>query len=69
MEQVTGSGFGRKLSAVEVMLRIHMMQQWFSYSNPGMGEALHDVPMLREFSGLDAGEASLGTSLSAETAA
>jgi len=33
-----------------------MMQQWFGYSDPGMEEALHDVPMLREFAGLDAGE-------------
>ena len=43
------------------MLRIHVMQQWVVYSDPGMEEALDDVPMLREFSGLDAGEASLGT--------
>jgi len=33
-----------------------MMQQWFGYSDPGMEEALHDVPMLREFAGLDAEE-------------
>ena len=33
-----------------------MIQQWFGYSDPAMEEALHDVPMLREFAGLDAGE-------------
>jgi transposase, IS5 family len=38
------------------MLGIHLMQQWFGYSDPAMEEALHDVPMLREFAGLDASE-------------
>ena len=33
-----------------------MMQQWFGYSDPAIKEALHDVPMLREFAGLDAGD-------------
>ena len=35
------------------MLRIHFMQQWFGYSDPAMEEALHDVPLLRRFAGLD----------------
>ena len=35
------------------MLRIHFMQQWFTLSDPAMEEALHDVPLFREFSGLD----------------
>ena len=38
---------------VQTMLRIHFMQQWFTLSDPAMEEALHDVPLLREFSGLD----------------
>lgn len=38
------------------MLRIHFMQQWFGYSDPAMEEALHDVPILRRFAGLDAFE-------------
>lgn len=38
------------------MLRIHFMQQWFGYSDPAMEEALHDVPLLRRFAGLDAFE-------------
>ena len=47
---------GRKAFAVEMMLRIHFMQQWFSLSDPGMEEALHDIPALRHFAGLDAGD-------------
>jgi IS5 family transposase len=35
------------------MLRIHFMQQWFTLSDPAMEEALHDVPLFREFAGLD----------------
>ena len=36
------------------MLRVHFMQQWFAYSDPAMEEALHDIPLLRRFAGLDA---------------
>ncbi|MGR9052902.1 MAG: transposase [Gammaproteobacteria bacterium] len=32
------------------------MQQWFAYSDPGMEEALHDMPLLRELAGWDACE-------------
>jgi IS5 family transposase len=38
------------------MLRIHVMQQWFGYSDPAMEEALHDMPILRHVAGLDAFE-------------
>jgi IS5 family transposase len=44
---------GRPPFAVETMLRIHFMQQWFTLSDPAMEEALHDVPLFREFAGLD----------------
>jgi len=44
---------GRPPFAVEVMLRIHFLQQWFGLSDPAMEEALHDVPLYREFAGLD----------------
>lgn len=44
---------GRPPFAVEAMLRIHFMQQWFGLSDPAMEEALHDVPLYREFAGLD----------------
>ncbi len=30
--------------AVETMLRVHFMQQWFTLSDPAMEEALHDMP-------------------------
>jgi len=43
---------GRQPFAVETMLRIHFMQQWFTLSDPAMEEALHDTPLLREFAGL-----------------
>ena len=44
---------GRPPFAVETMLRIHYMQQWFGLSDPAMEEALHDVPLYREFAKLD----------------
>lgn len=47
-------GKGRRPYRLETMLRIHFMQQWFSYSDPAMEEALHDIPLLRAFAGLDA---------------
>ena len=47
---------GRPPFAVETMLRIHVLQQWFNLSDPAMEEALYDTPMFREFAGLDMGE-------------
>ena len=44
---------GRPPFAVETMLRLHFMQQWFGLSDPAMEEALHDVPLYREFARLD----------------
>jgi IS5 family transposase len=35
------------------MLRVHFMQQWFTLSDPAMEEALHDMPLFREFAGLN----------------
>ena len=35
------------------MLRIHFLQQWFNLSDPAMEEALHDVPLFRDFAGLN----------------
>ena len=34
------------------MLRIHFMPQWFTLRDPSMEEALHDVPLSRDFAGL-----------------
>ncbi len=39
--------------AIETMLRLHFMQQWLGLSDPAMEEALHDLPLYREFVGLD----------------
>ena len=43
---------GRPPFGVEPMLRIHFMQQWFTLSDPAMEEALHGMPLFREFAGL-----------------
>ena len=43
---------GRPPFPVEMLLRIHFMQQWFTLSDPTMEEALHDMPLLRDFAGL-----------------
>lgn len=49
------AGNGRRPYDLSVMLRIHFMQYWFNYSDAAMEEALHDIPLLRRFAGLDAG--------------
>ncbi len=49
------AGRGRPPVVLETMLRIHFMQQWFALSDPAMEEALHDMPVMRSFAGLDAG--------------
>jgi IS5 family transposase len=54
-----GAKGGRPPFAVQTMLRIHFVQQWFNLSDPAMEEALYDTPMFREFVGLDAGEDNL----------
>ena len=54
-QHVPRSRTGRPPFAVQTMLRIHFLQQWFALSDPAMEEALHDVPLYREFAQLDAG--------------
>jgi IS5 family transposase len=46
---------GRPPFAVETMLCIHFMQQWFGLSDPAIEEALHDVPLDCQFARLDPG--------------
>ena len=46
---------GRPPFGVATMLRIHFMQQWFGLSDPAMEEALHDVPLYREFAQIGSG--------------
>ncbi len=43
---------GRPPFALQTMLRIHFLQQWFNLSDPGMEEAFFDTPLYREFVGL-----------------
>jgi len=50
---------GRPPFAIEAMLRIHYLQQWFGLSDPAMEESLHDVPLYREFARLDGATARL----------
>ena len=54
-----GAKGGRPPFAVQTMLCIHFLQQWFNLSDPAMEEALYDTPMFREFAGLDMGEDNL----------
>jgi IS5 family transposase len=35
------------------MLRIHLIQQWYSLSDPAMEDALIEVPVMRRFAGID----------------
>jgi len=44
---------GRPPMGIATMLRIHFLQQWFGLSDPAMEEALHDVPLYREFADLE----------------
>lgn len=54
-----GTKGGRPPFAVETLLRIHFLQQWFNLSDPSMEEALYDMALFREFAGLDMGEENL----------
>lgn len=46
------AGNGRPPYALKTMLRIHLLQNWFGYSDPAMEEALYEVAPLRRFAGL-----------------
>ena len=46
---------GRPAFAVESMLRIHLLQQWFNLSDPAVEEALYDTPVFASFARLDPG--------------
>lgn len=52
-----GTKDGRSLFAVETMLLIHFVQQWFNPSDPATMEvAMYEMALLREFVGLDSGK-------------
>ena len=44
---------GRPPYPLATMLRIHLLQQWYSLSDPAMEEALIEVPTMRRFSGIE----------------
>jgi IS5 family transposase len=44
---------GRPPFSLEVMLRIHLLQQWFTLSDPLMEEMLIDTPCFRRFARID----------------
>jgi len=46
------AGNGRRPYPLETMLRVYLMQNWFSLSDPAMEDALYDMPALRQFAGL-----------------
>ncbi len=43
---------GRPAYLLMPMLRVHLMQNWFGYSDPAMEAALYETTILRQFSGL-----------------
>ena len=49
----TGSKEGRPPYPLATMLRIYLMQQWYSLSDPAMEDALIEVPVMRRFAGID----------------
>jgi IS5 family transposase len=48
-----GSKGGRPPFPLDTMLRIHLMQHWYSLSDPAMEDALIEVPTMRRFAGID----------------
>ena len=46
------AGNGRRPYSLATMLRIYLMQNWFSLSDPAMEDALYDIAALRQFAGL-----------------
>jgi IS5 family transposase len=48
-----GSKGGRPPNPLATMLRIHLMQQWYSLSDPAMEDALIEVAVMRRFAGID----------------
>lgn len=46
---------GRPPIGAERMLRIHLLQHWYGYSDPAVENMLYLVPVLREFVGIDLG--------------
>lgn len=50
------AGNGRQPMALERMLRVYFMQQWFNLSDPQAEDALYDIEPMRRFAGIELGE-------------
>ncbi len=50
------AGRGRRPSPLDTMLRVHLMQNWFTLSDPAMEEALYEIASLRSFARLSLNE-------------
>ena len=44
---------GRPAYSLMAMLRVHLMQNWFGYSDPAMEESRYETTILRQFAGLN----------------
>ena len=44
---------GRPSYPLATMLRIHLLQQWYSLSDPAMELALIEIPTIRRFAGIE----------------
>jgi IS5 family transposase len=47
------AGNGRQPMALEMMLRIYFMQQWYGLSDPAMEDSLYDIESMRRFAGIN----------------
>jgi IS5 family transposase len=47
---------GRPPMPLSTMLRIHLMQQWYGLSDPGMEDALYEIESMRRFAGIELNE-------------
>ena len=46
------AGGGKKPYPLETMLHTHLLQNWFSLSDPGMEKALYEITPMRQFASL-----------------
>lgn len=49
------AGQGRPPKDLEVMLRLHFLQQWFNLSDPALEDTLYDSVSMQRFAGIDLG--------------
>lgn len=49
------ASIGRPSFDIELLLRIHFLQQWFNLSDLAAEEVLHEMPLFQRFCGVDIG--------------